>query len=159
MRFSKLALLALFVLPSSALALGKDVRSLQKIAPRYFDLSREYSPEESQLQRRNGRTFPGATFCKGRYIAHYKDRSGTYFAPPEGCTAPMVLGVWVPDSPEKDGYDTWLIIKKSDKNNGLLINWLDTLEAGNYVRSSFTIIDPDLIEEFKKIHDLPAASP
>ena len=159
MRFSKLVFLALLLLPSSALALGKDVRSLQKITPRYFDLSREYSPDESQLQRRNGRKFPGATFCKGRYIAHYKDRSGTYFAPPEGCSAPMLLGVWVPDNPEKDDYDTWLIIKKSDKNMGLLVNWLDTLEAGNYVRSSFTIIGADLIEEFKNIHELPAASP
>ena len=160
MQFINRSLLAvLLLLPCIAMAIGKDVRSLQKISPRYFDLSREYSPEESQLHTRNGRVFAGPTFCKGRYIANYKDRSGTYFAPPEACEAPLVLGVWVPDDPAKDPYDTWLIIKKSSISYGLLVDWLDSLEAGNYAKSGFSISGPELIEEFKKIQEFPPASP
>lgn len=143
----------LLAFPGLTLALGKDTRSLQEITPRYFELGREYSPEESQFLR-GSRVFPGPTLCKGRYVAKYKDRHGMYFAPPADCNAPLVLGVWIPDDPQKHGYDTWLIIGRSKGNYGLVVNWLDSLEAGNYAKSGFTLVGAELVEQFKNVHEL-----
>jgi hypothetical protein len=151
--------LMLVALPLGNLFAGsKDTRSLQKIEPVYVDLSKEYTSDDTQFRVWTGKVFPGFTFCKGRYIAHYKDRRGTYFAPPEGCNAPLVVGVWVPDNAQKDNFDTWLIVKRTNlRQFGILIDWLDSLEAGNYKKNGFSIIGPAFIEEFSHPNKLVAS--
>ncbi|MFZ5637767.1 MAG: hypothetical protein ACOY82_14395 [Pseudomonadota bacterium] len=160
-------LLVAMLAPGFASALGKRPQSLQRISPVYFELSRDFAQDESRLHTKNGRTFAGPKFCKGRYVAYYKDKEGTYFAPPDGCDAPLVLGVWVPDDPDKHGYDTWLIIKKvtlkcpnaPGESCGLLINWLANLEVGNFVKSGYRIEGEELLREFAVINALPQPSP
>ena len=75
--------------------------------------------------------------------------------PPADCDYSFAFGIWVPDNPEKDAYDTWVIIQKSDRDYGLLINWLDSMEAGNYKKSGFQIIGAELIDEISRIQSLP----
>jgi len=144
-------------LPSTLSAGSKDIRSLIKIEPQYFELSREFTPWDSKIRVWTGKVLPGKFFCKGRYIAEYKDRSGTYFMPPSDCGYSFAFGIWVPDNPQEDAYDTWVIIQKASlpNDNGILVTWLDSMEAGNYKRSGFQIIGPELIHEISRIRPLP----
>ena len=140
------------LLSSTSSAGSKDKRSLIKIEPRYFELSREFTPWETKKKVWTGKILPGEFFCKGRYIAEFKDRSGTYFMPPVDCEYSFAYGIWVPDNPQKDAYDTWVIIQKSNVDYGLLVNWMDSMEAGNYKKSGFQIIGAELIDEISKTH-------
>ena len=149
-------LLIAALLPGTSFAGSKDKSSLIKIEPQYFELSREFTPWETKKKVWTGKVLPGDFFCKGRYIAEYKDRSGTYFMPPSDCDYSFAFGIWVPDNPKKDSYDTWVIIQKANRPNdyGLLANWLDSMEAGNYKKSGFQIIGPELIDEISRIQPL-----
>lgn len=142
------SLIFVLIITGCSTLTGSDTRNLEKSTGKYFLLKNEFPAGSYEVKTMFGTTVPAQMhLCSGRYSSLYRDRQGTYYKSDEHCLGEDTIGIWVPDNPNKSGYDIWLVIKRTDvSKNGVVIDWLDSIEAGNFRKGGFKIVSEKILD-------------